>query len=281
MNWAVVSGPSANGKTTLMYEVVALLRESGLEAVGATERVRLKKGYTHETLSTNPDLHFDLYESQINLEDELSVRPEYEIVVLDRCLLDYYVLARQTFPSRDMTPPDIDMKEYVKKFIAVYIPSPLKVMTGKERPDAEFRRKSWDAFEAIEFEYDNAVFMRDIPLIERAGYVYDNVLRRIGRSEMFRNWYTVQEVAYGVKTLMGERGEIVDGVYLTGSQCRKSPTLPGHSSDLDLFIETDVLGEQALPGVQGLIARLYGVNVQLTRIPSQLVNQITLLEKVL
>lgn len=286
--WFALSGPAGTGKTTLMYEIVACLRELGIEAVGVTERVRLMPNFTHEELMKDTMLHIGLFAAQLKIQNELSVRSETQVIVLDRCLLDYYVLAQQSFPDYDWSSPVGGLKADLLKFDGFIIPSMLDISGDavKVRPDDAFRNETARLFEYGMLEKygvtEDKVYRldNDTPLRDRCKESVNVILRSMGRSQIFRNWYTSKEIAKALRAGLGHiNGAYPGRIWLGGSRCSISPTLPAFDSDYDFFFEgsADRLQED-VNAVEVLLMRMFGVQVSVTPITAELAEMVKLKE---
>lgn len=294
--WFAMTGPSGTGKTTLMYETVACLREAGIEAVGSTEGVRLTRELNHETLSKDSQLHTDLFVSQLVMERTLSDRFETEVIVLDRCLLDYYVLAVQTFPEMEETFKNIidqqikisgfgTLESYLNRFLRVYVPNllPLSEIEKKGRPDNDFREVSSVLFNMMEEKFPTLKSSGQIwrepnnfPLKSRCQRVFIDMIDKMGRSDIFFDWYSLADISTLVRDLVNEVVDksIVTDVYVSGSRSGLSPSLPSYRSDYDFFVEMDgsitKRQHKDLQAGARLISRMIGTKVAITVISSRM-----------
>lgn len=287
MFWFALSGPAGTGKTTLMYETVAMLRELGIEAVGSTERARMMPNVTHEELMEDQNLHTELMEAQKKVERQIEERQEADVVILDRCLVDYVVLGNLTFGRPIWVLPE----DYVKKFTGIFVPAMLDSgsFTKKIRPDDEFRMKSKEAFDNYYRNLNIDIWVHDVddPLRDRAKGVVDQILRSMGRTEVFRDWYRTTTIVKALKLISPWKDEDDLKVYVSGTQCHKSPTLPAYNSDLDLFVTFS--GAEAMTDVYNgeigqteiLLRRMFGGEVNITLLNEELAQLIELKEIVL
>lgn len=308
-HWFSFTGAAGTGKTTLMYETVACLRELSIEAVGVTERVRLMPKVTHKELCSDPYLHVSLMESQLFIETELAGRDETQVVLLDRCLLDYLVLAELTFPDFDfrrvlkeeiLAGRTID--EYLSRFDLLIVPASLSIGDGesaKVRPDEDFRLRSTEAFDDC-FKSLPAVLAskvlkidNSVPLRDRCTYATDYVLSAMGRSSVFRNYYKLSEIARTLVAL-GKLASInIDKIWVSGTRCKSSPTFPSYGSDVDLFVSGSfaggrdmttsiVLGEDWAAAfvhrAEKMIKAILGATVYITTVTPELAEAVTLKE---
>lgn len=280
-----------------MYEIVACLRELNLEAAGVTERVRLMKNITHKELCENPDLHVELMKSQVNIETELAGRSETQIAILDRCLLDYVLLANQTFPGMDFSKfvPEVtnglSMDQYLAKFTKIIMPMDLLQVSdsGKVRPDEDFRTSEiatfWKArgYPNVEFLYG-----KEYHLGERCKIITNMILNNIGRSDIFRDYYLINEVSDTVSKLLRQFGINTPSIYISGSMSKKFPTLPAYTSDIDLFfvandefIQKYILeGNHNIDNVAKYLFYMFGVNFHIMPISEEMSKVIKPLELV-
>jgi len=279
--WFALSGPAGTGKTTLMYEVVACLRELGLEAVGVTERVRLMPGMTHQSLCQDPDLHYKLFDAQLAIENELNNNNESQIVILDRCLLDYVLLARQTFPDYEF---DINLNNYLNDFNAVVMPMSLFDVGSsvKVRPDESFRQESVENFNA--FQHPRIVrFGSEVLLRDRCKFVTNLILDKIGKSEIFRDYYLLTEIGTALKDYLTIAGVNDARIWVSGSRCSLSPNLPSYDSDVDMFVSTnsDKLGLSGLDYISKILKHVFGINVEITTISNRTASVVRLKELII
>lgn len=294
-----LTGPAGTGKTTLMYEVVAGLRETGIEAVGVTERVRVMPNLTHKELMESPAAHVKLFLAQLDIETRLNERKETEVIVLDRCLVDYVLLARQTADEQ------IDERMTKKTFLAVidagldealrargftdlahYVSSNLDLVVMpallnvservKVRPEKSFRQRSQDYFNG--YDWPIPVIKPTVTLRDRSSEVIESILAKMGRADTFRDFTPLEDIAQTARELLDMPKA---KIFVSGSMCRRSPTLPSFKSDVDLFIEvTDALKIQKKYGTEALLHSLFGVNVSLTFATKKMLNRVTLKEEI-
>jgi hypothetical protein len=157
------------------------------------------------------------------------------------------VLAEQTFPGLDFRSKvfpvaGITLDQYMAKLDCIIMPMDLMSVTdcGKCRPDEVFRQSEIATFASI--DYPNVVRLPAGHLGERCKSVVDIVLSHIGRSDVFRDWYLIEEVGRTAAELLQYAGVQVSSIYVSGTMSRKSPTLPAHNSDMDLFVTGTLSG---------------------------------------
>lgn len=293
-HWFALSGPSGTGKTTLMHQAVACLREMSIEAVGVTERVRLMPNVTHVELSTNFSLHLQLFEAQMKIEKELDGREETQVIVLDRCLLDYVVLAIQSFPKVRFSAMQKELIEYLNRFDGIIIPSTLDMSpTGrKARPEDAFRHESERLFgkgQLVQYGLEESKIQRldkDVPLRDRCKWAVDYILNTMGRTDVFRDYYRLSELAKAIRLVAKYLGTDIDRVWIYGSRSHQSATLPTYSSDYDFFVEMNVAEKSlresysTLREVSTMMTRMFGVNASITPVTAELAEMISMKELV-
>lgn len=133
-------GTNSSGKSTLCYEIMALLKKHSVRCDAVLKQDR-RGTLTSELLDKEPLAHYGLIGKHIYTECDLAYRAGVEVLICDRTPLDYYAYYVATFGW------DADMRIYVanwmKTYDKIYVLRPLPYEEDPGRPSRELREKMY------------------------------------------------------------------------------------------------------------------------------------------
>ena len=164
-------GTSCSGKTTLVYSILAHLKQLSISCDGVTQQDR-RFAFDRPQLEKYKEAQYYFICNQIMRETELTLRHHAPVLVSDRSVLDLYAWYEVTYGRSD---PLLSMVlEWCKTYEQLYYLHPLPYEDDKQRPPDNFRLRAADVLERHLLPLADNVSRLD------RTQVLDDIMKRIG-----------------------------------------------------------------------------------------------------